>query len=834
VVSLPNHDIILGKPWLEKWNPLINWQNHEITFPGQETTAIQVDPEANPPEHTTQITLISHQQLNQTLQSEDQLFLCEVTPEGLVHTNASDPRVQPLLKEFQDVFPDELPAELPPKRIFDHRITLEPGNTPPWRPIYRMSPLELDVMRKELDQLLKNGSIEPSVSPFGAPVLFVKKKDGSLRMCIDYRALNKITIKNRFPIPLIDDLVDQLHGAKIFTKIDLRSGYNQVRIHPDDIEKTAFRTRYGHYQFKVMPFGLTNAPATFQGLVQDILRPYLDKFVIVYIDDILIYSKGEEEHTRHVRQVLKLLRQNKMYGKIPKCEFFKEAVEYLGHIISSKGIATDPKKVETVQAWPQPTNIKELQSFLGLCNYYRRFIADYSKVAAPLTDLTHKDTPYEWSPKAKEAFEELKERMTQTPILVIPDPELPFTVTTDASDFAVGAVLSQDQGQGPQPVAFTSRKMNPAERNYAAHEKETLAIMHALAKWRVYLEGRRFRVYTDHATLQHFPDQPKLSRRQARWTEKMQEYDFAIKYIPGKQNVVADAISRRPDLQLNSVFFVVADPNLQDQIQTSITSDPDFQTIVETLQGLSPKKVVAPSLMKHYSLNNDGMLVYDATRICIPKGPIRTQVLHDHHDTPISGHQGIERTYDALHRLFYWPRMNSDVRAYVKSCDSCQRIKTSQQVPAGLLQPMPTPDHPWEWVSMDFITQLPKTKGGWDAIVVFVDMFSKMVHLVPTKTTATAPDTAQLFFNHVFKLHGLPKAIVSDRDAKFTSKFWQTLFKTMGTRLVMSTAFHPQTDGQTERANKTLEDMLRAFTSYRQDDWDQHLSSATLQISRLA
>ena len=950
VVSLPNHDVILGKPWLEKWNPSINWQTHQITFdpptsipllvkklnsratlPERKTplsagydltptTAFTLAPGTqqllnlelslaipegsygqlhirsslakkgltvlagvidadyrgpigiiirnlgtepftftlgDPPvaqivlnqivtppiqeveelNHTnrqggfgstnpTMITLISQQELNQTLTTEDQLYLCILTPDGESTTNENDPRIQALLKEFQDVFPEELPPELPPKRDIDHRIDLEPGNRPPWRPIYRTSPLEQDAMRKELDKLLKNGSIEPSKSPYGAPVIFIKKKTGDLRMCIDYRALNKITIKNRFPIPLIDDLVDRLHSAKVFTKIDLRSGYNQVRIHEDDVEKTAFRTRYGHYQYKVMPFGLTNAPATFQALVQDVLRPMLDTSVIVYIDDILIYSQNEQDHAHHVRQVFELLRQHKLYGTMAKCEFFKESVEYLGHVISAQGIATDPKKVETVREWPLPANLKDLQSFLGLCNYYRRFIQDYSKIAAPLTDLTHKDTPFIWTTQAQEAFDKLKTCMVSAPVLCIPDPAYPFIVTTDASDFAVGAVLCQDQGNGPQPVAFTSRKMNPHERNYATHEKETLAIMHALKKWRVYLEGRHFTVYTDHATLRHFTDQPDLTRRQARWTEKMQDYDFEIKYLPGKLNIVADALSRRPDLQLNAIFQIVTDPQMAQQIQEMIPKDLEFQAILHTLQGRPVDKVPPTSLLAHYSLGEDGILRYDQTRICIPKGPLRAQILHDHHDIPTAGHQGIERTYTTIHKLFYWPRMNNDVRNYVKSCDSCQRIKASQQVPAGLLQPLPIPQQPWDQVSMDFIVQLPVTKAGFDAIVVFVDTFSKMVHLAPTKTTASAPDTARIFFDQVVKLHGLPKSIVSDRDAKFTSKFWKSLFQTMGTKLAMSTAFHPQTDGQTERANRTLEDMLRAFVSYRQNDWDQFLATA--------
>ena len=645
-------------------------------------------------------------------------------------------------------------------------------------------------------------------------------------MCVDYRALNKLTIKNKYPIPRIDDLLDQLNGAQVFSKIDLRSGYHQVRIHPADVEKTAFRTRYGHFEFLVMPFGLTNAPATFMTLMNDVLRPLLDKCVIVYIDDILVYSKDHDEHEKHLRQVFDLLRKHKLYGKLSKCEFFAPSVEFLGHVILSDGVATDPAKTLAIRDWPTPATAKDLMSFLGLCNYYRRFVQGYAAITVPLTDLLRQDRSFDWTEKAEQAFQKLKDSMSQTPVLCIADTNKPFVVTTDASDFAVGAVLSQDQGNGLQPVAFESRKMKPAELNYAAHEKELLAIVHALKVWRVYLEGRRFTVQTDHATLRHFQTQPHLSRRQARWSELLQEYDFEIQYIPGKTNVVADALSRRADLQTNAISTVTIDEALRDEIRQALPDDSDFGPAFRSLKDPRVDSAVPTSLLRHFTLSADDLLWYDEKRLCVPQGAWRTRLIHDHHDAPIAGHQGIDRTYAALHPQVYWPKLAEDVRKYVTSCDSCQRNKASQQVPAGLLQPMPIPARPWDHVSMDFITGLPKTKAGFDAIVVFVDMFSKMAHFVPTKTTATAPDTAQLFFQHVFKLHGLPAVLVSDRDPKFTSRFWQTLFKELGTKLAMSTAYHPQTDGQTERTNRTLEDMLRAFVGARQNSWDQHLAAA--------
>src|SRR5438477_1544422 len=407
--------------------------------------------------------------------------------------------------------------------------------------------MELQELRKQLDDLLRDGKISSSISSYEAPVLFVKKKDSSLRMCIDYRALNSQTVKNRYALPRIDELLDQLYGAKRFSKIDLTSGYWQIAIAVADRYKTAFRTRYGHYEFNVMPFGLTNAPATFQTLMNDIFRDLLDVCVIVYLDDILVYSKNKEEHERHLQQVLQRLKDNQLYAKLSKCTFFTNSIEYLGHIVNNEGLRPNPQLVQALVDFPRPKTLKELQSFLGLANYYRKFIANFSHIALPLTDATRNNQqgnlrPIEWTESMQTAFDALKEALTSAPCLALPDPDGEFEVTTDASEDAkaVGAVLTQNS----HPVAYESTKLNTHQLNYPVHDKEMCAIMHALGRWRPFLLGRHFKVYTDHRSLGHFKTQRNLNQRQLRWQEKAADYDMEILYKPGKENVVADALSR--------------------------------------------------------------------------------------------------------------------------------------------------------------------------------------------------------------------------------------------------------------------------------------------------
>jgi hypothetical protein len=452
--------------------------------------------------------------------------------------------------EFPDVFPEELPG-LPPIREVDFSIDLVPGAAPISSAPYRMATAELAELKKQLADLLAKGFIQPSSSPWGAPVLFVKKKDGSLRLCVDYRQLNQVTIKNKYPLPRIDDLFDQLQGAAVFSKIDLRSGYYQLRVKPDDVPKTAFRTRYGHFEFLVMPFGLTNAPAVFMDLMNRVFQPYLDRFVIVFIDDILIYSRNREEHADHLRTVLQILRERQLYAKLDKCDFWLTQVHFLGHVVSKDGLAVDPSKVEAVLRWERPRNATEVRSFLGLAGYYRRFIENFAKIASPLTKLTRKAIRFVWSDACEESFQELKKRLTTAPVLALPDELGGFVIYSDASLIGLGCVLMQ-RGR---VIAYGSRQLKPHEGNYPVHDLELAAVIFALKLWRHYLYGEEFEIYTDHKSLQYIFSQKELNLRQRRWLEYLKDFKCKILYHPGKANVVADALSRKSSGTLASLIM---------------------------------------------------------------------------------------------------------------------------------------------------------------------------------------------------------------------------------------------------------------------------------------
>jgi len=822
-------------------------------------------------------------------------------------TVQTDPRVATLVKEFQDVFAD-LPSGLPPKRDIGHTIPLTPDATPQFRAVYRLSPAEHEELKKHIATLLENGFIEPSNSPWGAPILFVAKKDGSLRLCVDYRALNKVTQKDRYPLPRIDDLFDQLRGAQVFSSLDLQQGYHQVRVTDEDVPKTAFRTPLGLFQYRVLCFGLTNAPATFMRLMNNILAPYIGKFVCVYLDDILIYSKSEEEHLQHLRAVLGTLRQHRLFAKESKCEFFKDQVKFLGHLVSKDGIAVDPDKVAVVKAWPPLRTPADVRSFLGLANYFRKFIRGYSATVSPLIALTKEGATWKWDEPQIDAFEAIKLALSSAPVLVVPDLNKPYTLVSDASMIASGAVLLQEG----RVVAYTSKKHSPAEINYTTGEQEMLGVINALKEWRCYLEGaENVILVTDHNPNTYFVNpNTTLSRRQARWVEFLARFHFEWQHIPGRTNF-ADPITRqfftnqegyqkalatkhrctpeqlfvirpygiwqafgRRVLQ-NGLYYIAYPTHAvvtrrAAKIQTTHTEtnvvQPDLPAAKRTrteqtgTTGPRSESIATPSATLMTDANTTFL---DAIRAAYPMDPwfnnkhhtkklkldptglwrngdlivvpdaqaLRNKVIAESHAGHLGGHTGFIRTLANIRVNFWWPNMYVDTMAFVEKCEHCQRNKVPPLKPAGQLQPLQIPERRWASVSTDFITGLPKTRNGYDAIAVFVDRLSKMVHFAPTTTDVNAEEFASLFFDNIVRLHGMPKDIVSDRGSVFTSDFWKHYTKRFGTGLSMSTAFHPQSDGQTERLNRVLEDMLRNYVNPTCDDWDVYLACAEFAVN---
>ncbi|KAJ9512185.1 hypothetical protein QJQ45_012664 [Haematococcus lacustris] len=610
-------------------------------------------------------------------------------PTNIPHAVAA--QLTTLISEFEDVFAPF--NKLPPQRSVGHTIPLQPGCKPPALPSYKMSQPELLEMKKQVAAFLEQGIIEPSSSPYAAPVLFVKKKSGELRMCVDYRQLNKITLRDQYPLPRVDDLFDRLAGCTVFSSLDLQAGYHQIRIPDEDVPKTAFRTPTGLYQFKVLCFGLTNAPATFQRVMNNAFADVINDCALVYIDDILIMSKSVPDHFNHLRRVLELLRKHQFQAKLSKCEFLKTALKFLGHIVSDQGIAVDPDKVKSITSWPVPRSLTAMQQFLGAANFVRKFVHNFSALAAPLTDLTGKVgiefNWHKWPDDKLQAFDALKHAISKVPLLKIPDITKPFQVYCDASLQGVGAVLMQEG----YPLAYLSKKLIPAEKNYTTGEQELLAIITACKEWRCYLEGVPFTLYTDHKPLVALKTQKVLSRRQTRWLEFLSRYNFTIEYLPGDTNP-ADPLSRIPDAPVTNPVMMMtrsrkrllegeeATVQQQQPVVQQPQQEPQPHLVLE--QPLPPPPVplhplhavnmteqllaayaadeAFASMVDQYDQDQHGLYrTRGRNQIVVPNCPeLKTRILVEMHDAQFAGHVGITKTLERISRMFWWPRMRSE------------------------------------------------------------------------------------------------------------------------------------------------------------------------------
>ncbi|KAG0158308.1 hypothetical protein PDIDSM_5821 [Penicillium digitatum] len=713
-------------------------------------------------------------------------------------------------RDFAEVFSPKEAERLPPHRSYDHKMVLQEDKPLPFGPLYPMVH-------------------SASSSPAASPVLFVKKPGGGLRFCVDYRALNAITVKDRYPLPLTKETLNNLKGMKFFTKIDIISAFNNLRIAKGQEYLTAFRTRLGLFESLVMPFGLTGAPASFQRFINDTLREYLDCFCTAYLDDILIYSRTRAEHIEHVRKVLQRLREAGLFAKLSKCEFCVSETKFLGIIIGEDGIRMDPDKIETIVNWKTPTCLTDVQAFIGFGNFYRRFIRDFLKVIAPLVRLTKKDVRFEWTPVCQLSFEALKKAFTSAPVLKAFDWSKEIVLETDASDFVSAGVLSQYDDAGIlHPIAFFSKKHSAAECNYEIYDKELLAIIRCFEEWRPELEGTPspVKVITDHRNLEYFTTTKLLNRRQARWSEFLSRFNFKITYRPGKQGAKPDALTRSQT--------VLKKENLQINVTTrqrngvTTTTPPELPDLPE------PPSTIKDLLLEAYNQDKVVQSILEALDKNASRHPEITladcerrgnYLYYRNRLYPTVGHPGRSKTYELLSREYYWPRVYQYVSDWTKNCHTCRRITPAREVRQGILRQLPVPERAWQDISMDFITHLPLSYG-YDAILVVVDRLTKMKHFIHCKGTCNAEEVARLYTRHVWKLHGLPNTVVSDRGPQFVAQFWKHLTKRLRITNLLSTAYHPETDGQTERANAVLEQYLRAYVSYLQDDWSEWLPLA--------
>ncbi len=773
-------DLILGCPWLSTHSPEIRWETSEVIC-WSESCRQHCLKGIPRPLHQFPTTQVASTRVE--------------SPEP-----SSTPSIPSDYRAFQDVFSKQAATQLPPHRPWDCAIDLLPGYKLPKGRLYSLSIPEHKAMEENIQEALNQGYIRPSSSPAAASFFFVGKKDGGLRPCIDYRALNSQTVKLPYPLPLVPAALEELRGARIFSKLDLRSAYNLIRIREGDEWKMAFITPSGHYEYLVMPFGLANAPSVFQEFMNEVFREYLHRFVIVYIDDILIYSWNKADHRQHVKQVLQKLRQYHLFLKLEKCEFHLPTVQFLGYVIKQEGIQMDQGKVRAVMEWPTPSVVKELQRFLGFANLYRRFIKNFSLLNAPLTTLLRgKPKSLAWNPSAHEAFEALKSAFSMAPILRHPNPHVPFVVEADASTTGVGAVLSQHFGEPPtlQPCAYYSKKLTSAEQNYDIGNRELLAIKLALEEWQHWLEGANhpFTVITDHKNLQYLREAKRLNPRQARWALFFTRFDFTITYRPGSRNCKADALSRQfsPDCP--------ADP--EPILPPALIVNPIVWNIDKDIQAAT--------------LSEPAPLGGPEGKLFVPSSQ-RQPLLGLVHRVPGSGHPGSQRTLSLLQARYWWPSMYRDVIRYVRECSVCAMSSTPRHLPVGKLVPLPIPSRPWSHLGIDFVTGLPESEGN-TCILVVVDRFSKACKFIPLRGLPSALETAEHLFHQVFRNFGVPEEIVSDRGPQFISRVWNAFCRLLGVTVSLSSGYHPQTNGQAERKIQELGRYLRAYCQDDQYSW---------------
>ncbi|GBM68120.1 Transposon Ty3-I Gag-Pol polyprotein [Araneus ventricosus] len=727
-----------------------------------------------------------------------------------------------LLVEFIDVFDlENKPVKVSSK--VKHRINTADSQPVKQKP-YRVSFEERRLIQEEVDKMLKLDIIEHSESPWSSPVVLVKKKNGTWRFCVDYRRLNKITKKDVYPLPRIDDALDSLSGASLFSTMDLKSGYWQIEVDERDREKTAFITPDGVYQFKVMPFGLCNAPATFERMMDSLLKGMKWKHCLCYLDDVIVYAATFEEHLRRLRMVLQCIQTAGLTLNHEKCFFGQSRLKILGHLVDKDGIHPDPGKVEAIQEFPTPKSISQVRSFLGICSYYRRFVHKFADIARPLHELLKQDVKFEWKDDHQLAFARLKSLLTKDPVLGFFIPGDKTLIHTDASGYGIGAVLVQIQCELEKPIAYASRSLTPSEKNYSTTEKECLAVIWAISKFRPYIFGRPFTVITDHHSLCWLANLKDPSGRLARWALRLQEYDVDIVFKSGRRHQDADCLSRNPLPKIEEetsedIPFLNTITNFKEEQSKDPKVADIREEMVRSRDSTKFKEFNGILYRKNYDPLGKQWLLF------IPKH-LREGILKSLHDAPTAGHLGFAKTYDRIRRKFFWPGLYRSVRRYVSHCRECQRRKSPPQRPPGLLRPILPAEIPFAKIGIDLLGRFPLTTQGNRWIIVCTDYLTRFT-VTKALPSGEAVEIAKFLVEDVILKRGSPREIISDRGRSFLSNLVKEVNNLFMTYHLLTTAYHPQTNGLTERLNKTLADMLAMYVDVDQKNWDNILPFVT-------
>lgn len=730
------------------------------------------------------------------------------------------------ISDIIDRFPKSVEGKLNRTTVLEHKIDTGTA-TPIKQRYYNVSPYVQKEMDKEFDRMLRLGVIEPSKSAWASPMVSVRKANGKIRLCLDSRKLNEVTVKDSYPMPYMTRILGNLRGTRYLSKIDLKDAYWQIPLSTDSKEKTAFTIPgRGLYQFCVTPFGLCNAGQSQCRLMDRVLGFDMEPYVFVYLDDIVVATDDFEQHLKFLEQIADRLSNAGLSVNIDKSQFFVEKLHYLGHVIDKNGIHTDQAKVECIVEYPAPKSVKEVRRFIGFSGWYRRFIYDFATVSAPITDLLKEpkkpSTPkvkFVWNCAAEEAFQKLKLALSSAPVLATPNFDLPFIIQTDASDIGLAGVLVQGSGDQERVIAYMSQKFTSAQKKYSTTERECLAVLAAIEHFRPYIEGAHFTVITDHASLVWLQNLKNPNGRLGRWILRLQQYNFKLIHRKGKHNVVPDALSRAMVSEISILSENFDGDTWYDELKEKIIANPDKYPDFRLENNI---------VLKHCSNNCNICASFSSWKVVLPSH-LRSKIIFENHDTPTSSHFGYYKTLKRVQTTYYWPKMTLDIREYIAKCDMCKANKDPTYITRSPMGEAKVIDTPWQTIAIDFLGPLPRSKKGNTFLYVIIDCFTKFTILAPLRK-ADAGAAIRVLESDVFYKFGIPSILISDNGPQFVSKAFKKFLGEHKIKHWLNAAYHPQ-HNPAERPNKVIASAIRNYIGTDHRNWDCEIPQIACAIN---